>query len=61
MRSLTQFQQVEPERIRRIAEDMTMGDTTLELSGRHGVSPRRISQLRRELEKDWDAFTGQIA
>ena len=47
------------ERDRRIAEDMTTGETTQELSGRHRVSAGRISQLRRELKRDWDAFTGQ--
>ena len=48
------------DRNRHIAEDMTMGDSTLELSGRHRVSPGRISQLRREFKQDWESFTGQI-
>jgi hypothetical protein len=36
---------------------MMLGDTTLELSARHGVSAGRISQLRREFHADWRAFT----
>jgi DNA-directed RNA polymerase specialized sigma24 family protein len=49
------------DRDRRIAEDMMLGDTTLELSGRHGVSPGRISQLRRQFHADWRAFTEPVA
>lgn len=47
------------ERKARIAEDLAMGESTLEMSGRHHVSPGRISQLRRELKQDWDAFNGR--
>ena len=38
-----------------------MGETTLELSRRHRLSPGRISQLRRHLLEDWRAFTGEVA
>ncbi len=48
------------DRDRRLADDMMQGDTTLELSGRYSLSPGRISQLRRELKDDWDAFTGEL-
>jgi hypothetical protein len=45
-------------RNRGIAEDMAVGDTTQEVSGRYQVSPGRVSQLRREFRDDWLAFTG---
>jgi hypothetical protein len=45
-------------RNRGIAEDMTLELGTLELAGRHGVSPGRISQLRREFHADWMHFCG---
>jgi len=44
----------------RIAEDMAVGDTTQELSGRYRVSPARISGLRRELREDWRTFVGEM-
>lgn len=50
-----------PERNRKIALDMLMGETTLELSARHRLSPGRISQLRRHLLEDWRAFTDDAA
>ncbi len=55
------FLAAQAERNRRIAEDMMMGDTTRELSDRHGVSQGRISQLRREFHADWRAFTEPVA
>lgn len=45
------------ERKSRIAEDMACGEATMELSGRHGVSPARISQMRREFQENWTSFT----
>lgn len=49
------------DRDRRIAQDMMMGDTTQELSGRYRLSPSRISQMRRALKEDWCAFAGEAA
>ncbi len=49
------------DRDRRIAQDMMMGETTRELSGRYRVSPARISQLRREFHAGWHALTGATA
>jgi hypothetical protein len=48
-------------RKRGIAEDMTLELGTLELAGRHRVSPGRISQLRREFHADWRHFCGDPA
>jgi hypothetical protein len=46
------------DRNRRIAEDMMLGERTLDLAGRHGISPARVSQLRREFRQDWKRFCG---
>jgi len=48
------------DRNRRIAEDMMLGETTLELSSRHRVTPGRVSQLRREFHAEWHAFTDEL-
>jgi hypothetical protein len=45
------------DRNRRIAEDMAMGHGTQALAARYGVSPARVSQLRREFHDDWERFT----
>jgi hypothetical protein len=46
-------------RNRQLAEEMALGETTLELAGRHGLSPSRVSQLRREFHGDWLSFHGE--
>lgn len=46
-------------RRQRIIEDMTTGERTLDLADRFGMSPGRVSQLRREFQDDWRAFTGE--
>jgi len=48
------------DRNRRIAEDMMLGKTTLELASSHRVTPGRVSQLRRELHSEWHAFTDEV-
>ena len=47
------------ERDRRIAEDLMLGERTLDVARKHGLSPGRISQKRRELMKDWRHFCGE--
>ena len=47
------------DRHRRIILDLLAGERTLDVSRKHGTSPARISQLRREYRHDWRAFTGQ--
>lgn len=49
------------ERNKSIAEDMATDLATGELAARHGVSPARISQLRRQLHADWRRFHGEAA
>src|SRR4051812_43145507 len=46
------------DRRRRITEDLLMGERTMDVAGRHGLSQGRISQLRRELMHDWRRFCG---
>ena len=44
------------ERDRRIIDDMGLNHRTQDLSKKFGVSPSRISQLRREYRDDWTNF-----
>jgi hypothetical protein len=46
------------DRDRRIIEDMARDERTLDLANKHGISPSRVSQLRREFMEDWDRFCG---
>ena len=48
-----------PKRQRRVAETLATGETTKAAARKHGVSPGRISQMRRELESGWQRFQGQ--
>jgi len=43
---------------RRIVECLATGETTREAAKRFGVSPGRISQIRREFHESWIAFQG---
>jgi hypothetical protein len=45
-------------RNRRIAEEMALGHRTLDLAARHGTTPGRVSQLRREFRDGWWRFCG---
>jgi hypothetical protein len=45
-------------RQRRVAEDLMVGERTLEVADKHGISPARISQLRREFKDDWSRYCG---
>ena len=54
LRSLTR-------RDRRIIASMVSGDGTAAVAGRFGISPGRVSQLRRRFERDWRVFQGEVA
>jgi hypothetical protein len=43
-------------RMKQIARDLAYGFSTSEVAEKHGVTPGRISQLRRSLEASWFAF-----
>src|SRR5262245_27267003 len=46
------------ERDRRLAEDLMRGERTQDVSTKFGLSPARISQLRRDFHDDWQRFCG---
>ncbi len=46
-------------RNRRIAEALAAGSSTTEVAERFGISPGRVSQLRRELHEGWCEFHGE--
>ena len=48
-----------PGRERQVAESLMLGQTTGEVAQEAGVSPSRVSQLRRELEASWFGFHGE--
>jgi hypothetical protein len=48
-------------RMKRIARDLAYGFSTSEVAEKHGVTPGRISQLRRTLEESWAAFQREAA
>jgi hypothetical protein len=48
-------------RMKQIARDLAYGFTTSEVAQKHGVTPGRISQLRRSLEASWAAFQQEAA
>ena len=47
------------QRDQRIIDAMAMGERTKDLSRKFGISPARISQLRRECHADWTRFCGE--
>jgi hypothetical protein len=44
------------ERDRRLLHDLMVGERTGAVSQKYGLSPGRVSQLRREFHADWDRF-----
>ena len=49
-----------PRKKRRIAKTLATGETTKRAARKHRVSPGRISQVRRELMDNWQAFQGEL-
>lgn len=49
-----------PRRNRRIALALAIGHTTGQVAKRFRVSPGRISQLRREMQRSWQEFQGDM-
>jgi hypothetical protein len=50
------WMQTQTERDRRIIDDLMAGERTFDVSQKYGLSPGRISQLRRRLHDDWEEF-----
>ncbi|MBI3822046.1 MAG: hypothetical protein HY289_05115 [Planctomycetes bacterium] len=48
-----------PDRNRRLAEKLMIGERTQAAARRFRMSPARVSQLRRELHQDWATFHGE--
>jgi hypothetical protein len=46
-------------RDRRVIDDMMAGEHTTVLADNYGLSPARVSQLRREFHADWQTFCGE--
>jgi hypothetical protein len=44
------------ERDRRVLDDLMLGERTLEVAGKYGLSPGRVSQQRREFLLDWRRY-----
>ena len=44
------------DRDRRVVEQLILGERTLDVARRFGISPGRVSQLRREFHQDWEQF-----
>jgi DNA-binding CsgD family transcriptional regulator len=49
------------QRMKQIARDLAYGFSTSEVAKKHGVTPGRISQLRRALEESWATFQQEAA
>jgi hypothetical protein len=47
-------------RDRRLAETLAMGESTGKAAKKFRISPGRISQMRRQLCIDWQAFQGEL-
>ena len=45
--------------VRQVVEDLMVGERTLDVARRHGLSPGRVSQLRREFLHRWEIFCGE--
>jgi hypothetical protein len=44
------------ERDRLLLDDLMLGERTLDVAGKYGLSPGRVSQLRREFLTDWHRY-----
>ncbi len=47
-----------PERDRRLIDDLMLGERTCDVSAKYGLSPGRVSQLRRDFCEDWARYCG---
>jgi hypothetical protein len=47
------------ERDRRLLDDLMLGERTLDVAGKYGLSPGRVSQLRREFLRDWRRYLSE--
>ncbi len=52
------WQGTRSDRDRRLIDDLMIGGRTGEVASKHGLSPARVAQLRREFHDDWEQFCG---
>jgi hypothetical protein len=50
------WQRSRTDRDRRIIDDLMVGERTLAVADKYGLSPARVSQLRNEFHQDWQSF-----
>jgi hypothetical protein len=50
------WQGTRSERDRRLIDDLMIGERTGDVARKHGLSPARIAQMRREFHDDWERF-----
>jgi hypothetical protein len=48
------------QRDQRVIDELLVGERPLAISRKHGISPGRVSQLRREFHEDWSRFCGDL-
>jgi hypothetical protein len=46
------------DRDRRVIDDLMIGERTMDVADKHGLTAARISQLRRDFSEDWTKFCG---
>jgi hypothetical protein len=46
------------DRDRRVIDDLMLGERTLDVAAKHGLTAGRVSQLRRHFCEDWERFCG---
>jgi len=52
------WQGTRSDRDRRLIDDLMIGGRTSQVASKHGLSPSRVAQLRREFHEDWERFCG---
>jgi hypothetical protein len=54
------WQHTRTDRDRRLMQDLMVGERTQRVARKHGLSPARVSQLRREFHQDWRSFCEEL-
>jgi hypothetical protein len=47
------------DRDRRVIDDLMVGERTLDVADKHGLTAGRVSQFRRDFQQDWRHFCGE--
>jgi len=54
------WRRTHPDRDRRLIDALMLGERTLDVARRYGLSPARVSQLRRAFHRTWLGFHGEL-